>query len=387
MNASSVTLPAFHKNNIPVVFSCDGAFIPYLGVCIKSLIDSSSVENNYDILILEDDVPTWNKNRILNLISDRENFSIRFISVAHLRKQYSDKFYVRGRYTLSTYFRFFIPDLFSAYEKVIYLDADIIVLKDIARLYEIELGDNLLGATLDYAIHINWNAGKKGIARYKYAYDYFSRIGQSNNMDNYFQAGVLLFNIKACRRENIFQKAYHFLLQVSSPLHVDQDVLNAITIGKVKLIDQRWNFQWHLRLGEYESLKYLPYPMYEKINDVFANYYIIHYCSNIRPWFAPSAINAHHFWDVAKTTVFYEELLYQNLNKQILSITDEEKKRIDYQSLYDLVNFKKLRLRYWILRLKRHLSFSRDKRSKLKTSVRELRTRLRIVRKIIKDNK
>ena len=44
--------PAFDKNNIPVVFATDNNFVPYLGVTIKSLVENSSEENNYDIVIL-----------------------------------------------------------------------------------------------------------------------------------------------------------------------------------------------------------------------------------------------------------------------------------------------------------------------------------------------
>ena len=115
MSEKDLILPAFAQNNIPVCFSCDANFVPYLGVCISSIVHSSSIKNNYDILILEDKIPEWNKQRVLSLVKDKPNFSIRFVNVTPFFEQASSKrFYIRDRYTLSTYARFFIPDIFQA---------------------------------------------------------------------------------------------------------------------------------------------------------------------------------------------------------------------------------------------------------------------------------
>lgn len=383
---NNVINPASDKNNIPVIFSCDANFIPYLGVCIQSLINSSSDDHNYDILILEDLIPDWQKERLKSLIKGRENISMRFINITPYFDEYRKRFYIRDRYTLSTYARFFIPDILEAYDKIVYLDADTIIKKDIAELYNIDIGNNLLGGALDYAVHINWYAGMMGVEKYKYAYNYLSKTAHLNDISGYFQAGVLIMNLEECRKTNLLKKCINFFNYIEKPLLVDQDVLNFVCKEKVKIIDQRWNFQWHLRLGEYNSLRYLPYEMFESISQVFDDFYLIHYCSNTRPWTSPNQINAHFFWDTAKQTIFYEELLYANINKSMDNILQIEKHRLNYQPLFDIINYHKLQLLYWKYKIKKHLMLSKKKKEKYKIKAKEIKTALKNAKKILKEH-
>lgn len=388
MSEKDLILPAFAQNNIPVCFSCDANFVPYLGVCISSIIRTSSAKNNYDILILEDKIPEWNKQRVLGLVKDKPNFSIRFVNVTPFFEQASSKrFYIRDRYTLSTYARFFIPDIFQAYRKIVYLDADVLVCRDIADLYAVDLEDNMLGAALDIGVYINWFAGKAGVEKYKYAYNYFTQKAHLEDITGYFQAGVLVFNLDACRAANLLKKCLNFFNYIEKPLLVDQDVLNFVCRGKVKYFDQRWNFQWHLPVTEREALKYLPYDLFEKIQEVFEDFYIIHYCSNTRPWMAPDKQNAQLFWREAQNTVFYEELLYENINKKINEIVNKEKHRLNYQGVFDLANYTSLKYKYWLYRFKKHFHFSKAKREKYKNKYKEVKSRLQSIHSLIKEHK
>ena len=55
MNQNKIT-PAFSNENVPVVFSANDAFCPYMAVMIESVIENRSAEKNYDILVLHSDV-------------------------------------------------------------------------------------------------------------------------------------------------------------------------------------------------------------------------------------------------------------------------------------------------------------------------------------------
>ena len=63
-----------------------------------------------------------------------------------------DKLYTRDYYTKTTYFRLFIPDLYPQYDKVLYLDSDIVVLGDIAELYNTNIKGNLVAAVPDDSV-------------------------------------------------------------------------------------------------------------------------------------------------------------------------------------------------------------------------------------------
>lgn len=379
----NILLPAFSENNISIVFSCDENFIPYFGVCLRSLLDTTSENNNYDIIILENNITNWKKRRITDIAQGMRNVSIRFVDVSNYLDTHKKIFYTRGeRYSTATYARFLIPDLLSAYSKTIYLDADIYVKNDVANLYSIDIGTNLIGAAADYAMYVNWYGGKNNVDKYKYAYNYLSNVLKLKEITEYFQAGIMIMNLDECRRFNLLKKAVDYLHYVNTPLHVDQDVLNFITRDRIKIIDSRWNFQWHLMLDEYSSLKYLPYDIYENIQAISDDFYIIHYCSVTRPWTHPAEKNAHLFWTAAQNTVFYEEILYQNLSKKIATIESKERHRIDYQLSIDLANYSQLKKQYWLVRLKKLFTLSKKKRQKYRDKISVIRKKIKTIREI-----
>ncbi|MBQ9704542.1 MAG: glycosyltransferase family 8 protein, partial [Clostridia bacterium] len=138
------------KTNVPVFFSCDDNYIPFLGVAIKSLIENSSKENNYFVFVLHSKMSI--KNMKIITAMEKENVSICFIDVSEKLVTYGKKLNLRDYYTVSIYFRIFIPGMFPEFKKAIYLDADMVILEDVAKLYKIELGDKLLGGVPDAVI-------------------------------------------------------------------------------------------------------------------------------------------------------------------------------------------------------------------------------------------
>ena len=119
---------------IPVFFAIDDKYVKYFAACIKSLIDHTSGENQYNIHILHEDITLQNQERIKEMETD--NVSISFENVTKRIEKIRKKLSLRDYYSYTTYYRMFIADMFPQYDKVIYLDADIIVLKDVAELYQ-----------------------------------------------------------------------------------------------------------------------------------------------------------------------------------------------------------------------------------------------------------
>ena len=85
--------------------------------------------------------------------------------------------------SVETYFRFLAQDILSAYDKVVYLDSDLVVNGNVAELYDVRMGNNLIAATLDidYLANLNICGGD----RMKYSLD----VLNLKNPYAYFQAG------------------------------------------------------------------------------------------------------------------------------------------------------------------------------------------------------
>ena len=141
---------------IPVFFTIDNNYAPFLAVALHSAIVNASADRQYKAIILHQDVSEENRRRISALA--RPNFEIEFIPMQSGLESITDRMSNRLRcdyFTLTIYFRLFIPAMFPEYDKAIYIDSDVVVPGDLAELYDMELSDNYIAACPDLSlIHI-----------------------------------------------------------------------------------------------------------------------------------------------------------------------------------------------------------------------------------------
>lgn len=268
------------KEVVPIFFSVDDNYVPYLAVALKSLIYNSSKKYNYKAIILHQDVNENNIRRIENLKTN--GFDIEFVPMKNCLESITDRMSNRLRadyFTLTIYFRLFIPAMFPEYDKGIYLDSDIVVPGDISELYEISLNDNLIGASVDYSIQ-----NIPEFARY-------TEKGVGVIVSKYINSGVLLMNLKKLREVSIDTRflellnTYHF-----DTIAPDQDYLNALCYGKIEYIPGTWDT--------------MPAEGYATLE----NPKLIHYNLFAKPWCYDNIQYENYFWKYAKETDFFGEI-------------------------------------------------------------------------------
>lgn len=298
--------PAFAENNVPVVFAANDSYVPYLAVALKSLIENTSREKNYDIIVLHTDITEQNQARLTRELVQAENISLRFKNVAPIYNKYKDyDLRVFDQLSVETYFRFFIQDIMPDYDKVVYLDSDLTVLADVAELYDTPMGNNLLAAVRDADSAGAFNGD---------CTDY--RLYQLNEMKlekpfDYFNAGVLIISISEMRKcfevdevvKFAASKKWHFL---------DQDVLNMLCEGRVKFLDMAWNVMMDWRIGSssrINTIKRAPQRLYLDYMESRKAPKIVHYAGIQKPWKYPDCDFAPYFWQYARMTSFYEPLV------------------------------------------------------------------------------
>ena len=141
------------REEIPIFFSVDDNYAPYLSVALDSLIRNAGRRYQYHLIVLYQNLSRKNRRKLQQLATGYAK--ITFVSMEGKLQMITDQMNSRLRcdyFTLTIYFRLLIPAMFPQYDKGIYLDSDIVVLGDIAELYEVELGDNLRGACTDWSI-------------------------------------------------------------------------------------------------------------------------------------------------------------------------------------------------------------------------------------------
>lgn len=299
--------PAFSKKNIPIVLSSNDFYVPYLSTTIASIIHNSNPNFNYDILIMTKDILSHNRIKIQNMVKQYANVSIRFIDI----NPYEDKFkhlVTYGHFSIETWFRLLMPEILPKYNKVLYLDADLVVCSDISKLYNTDILDFALAACQDAdtaGLYGGFLPNKK---------DYIDNTLRLKDPYNYFQAGVILFNLKYFR-EKISTKNMIQLASARKWELLDQDVLNIVAENKIKFIDMSWNvmFDWG-RIRRDKIISYAPKQLQDKYEEARKMPKIIHYAGPDKPWQNPDADFAEEFWFYLKMTPFYEQIIFRYVN-------------------------------------------------------------------------
>ena len=217
-----------YKEIIPIFFAVDDEYIPFLAVALQSIVEHSTEEYYYVIKILYTNISEENKEKINKYT--KENINIEFVDLNYYIEKVKGKLYTRDYFSMTTYFRLFISNLYPQYNKAIYLDSDIVLLTDVANLYNEEIGNNLVGAVPDDIIQQN-----------KVFQEYVEKVVGVASYKNYFNAGMLIMNLDELRKNKFQEKFLYLLENVRYSVVQDQDYLNRICKGRVKLLDMTWN--------------------------------------------------------------------------------------------------------------------------------------------------
>ena len=295
------------KPEIPIFFSTDDNYIPCLSVAIHSLEANSSSENNYRIIILHTGMSLKGKAEVKRLEDD--NVKISFQNISHITTKLSKDLALRLRdyYSETIYYRLFIPSMFPEYEKAIYLDADIVLQDDVAKLYNLDLGDNLLAGVTDMVINTNPD------------FKVYSKVGLGIEPEKYFNSGVLVMNLREMRKSKIEEKFLYRLLNYNLDTAApDQDYLNTLCKDRVLYLPETWN-----KMPDFGT-KY-------DANEI----HLIHYNMYRKPWHYADVPYSEVFWNYAKETKYYDEL------KKALDEYPEEAKEQDVIAGGKLVEYTK----------------------------------------------
>lgn len=182
-------------------------------ICFHILHDSTLTTNNREKLI---QVATCAKNRVIFHLLDDVMFANTTEQVRH--------------FTIGTMFRIVLPELLPELNKIIYLDADLFVNRDIKELWDTNISDYCLGAIVDPGV-------KKG--------ESLPVPVKQKTVSNelYFNAGVLFLNLEAIRQKgNMRKDILTYLANTPDSQLPDQDALNVLYNGNILFLDSSWNY-------------------------------------------------------------------------------------------------------------------------------------------------
>lgn len=271
----------YNKKEIPLVFAVDDNYAPFLCVALRSIIDNASTDYYYKVYILNTGLCEDNKKRIVSIAEElSDDLSVDYVDVADRMDAIKDKTALRDYYTNTTYYRIFIPSLFPQYDKILYLDSDLVFLDDISKLYNVDLGDNIFAA-----IH------EEAMSTFD-AFGVYSEQFLGVERMRYFNAGLLVINAVEYRKADVENAFINLMTEHKFRVAQDQDYLNVVCKDRITYLDVGWNKT--------------PIPdMTFDDKDVK----VIHYKLNFKPWHYENVRYEEPFWKYAKKTPYYKDLI------------------------------------------------------------------------------
>lgn len=267
---------------IPIVFSSDNNYVKYLSIALKSVCEHN-INNQFYIYIFHTNISNDNQIRLKEL--EDENNIIEFINVdGELDEQ---KLFVDSRITKEAYYRILIPQLLPEWDKVLYLDVDIICLRDVSVWYDIDIGNNWVGGVVC--------TGNENRAEYVR-----SHLGISE--ENYIYSGGIVINNKELRKIDWIGMCMQALEEKKYFKWHDQDLINMVCYGHIYFYDPKWN----MTVGRLRKEKGVLSE--QDITKEMIDCYIIHYATH-KPWRSEMNVVMSYYWKYVNECPFTTEIM------------------------------------------------------------------------------
>lgn len=284
-------------NNIPVFYEGQDDLIDLLATSMCSMCYNT--KSFIDFYILDCGIHEFNKKQLESLKEKFNNFSIKYIPI-DLKQFKGLKGWGESGLFVDCYSRLLIPEIVPELDKAIYLDADVIALRDIKLLWVENLDGYDFGAAPEtgYGPYIRNNCIKN------------LHVSDKNIYPN---TGVLLIDCKKWREKQVSKNLLNIAKEYKDKLLIlNEDILSIAynNIGYRKL-DNRFNSADRLN----ETQQFFPELNDDYITNEWKNV-VIQHLTPFKPWkYCNNTYNSRtlkffdDFWFFAKMTPFYEGML------------------------------------------------------------------------------
>lgn len=259
------------QNIVRLAFITDDHYTTYMRTAIRSVIANKSAKTKIEIYVIGLNLSDESRQKISK--ESKNNVQINILKITDKDIKNLPSGAKRNPFvSKADNAKFFIASILSNLDKVLYLDGDVIVLKDLYNLYSTDLGTNYVAAVDD------WQTRWRG------------------DLDiRYFNNGIMLLNLKQMRKDNIEQKLLEYKKNDPIKRFVTQDSFNYVMRNKVVFLPLIYDtfapeydddfiiFRIEDVLRDNYNKDLYPY---KNSKEFLKDVAIIHYCgfSNFKPW-------------------------------------------------------------------------------------------------------
>ena len=318
---TSKTSMSKQNEHIPVFVSSDNGYAPYVATTMVSILKHT--KSFIDYYVLDGGISEENQQKILKSAEKWNNVKVHFVKI-DMSFAKGIKFAKDEHVTLSAYNRLFIPILPETknVKKAIYMDVDMIALRDIKEIYDTNLDGNVIGAVKDLAIMYSRPYPYHGAYR-------MYRLDKSFSLfRKYFNSGLLLIDCEKWRQGNYTKKVLDNVYKHKKNVDekkskfknntfyvlADQDGLN-LTFKHYKELPTKFNTHPDLKASCIKENLFCDIQdkneqdLEKKLDDYYHNdVVILHFWGGKKPWQTVAEKYMYdEFWKVALETEFVND--------------------------------------------------------------------------------
>ncbi len=210
------------KTEVNIAYITDANYLYPTQVAVYSAIKNKCPNNIYHFYILTDNVPMdqaqkafapmARKDVIFKIVPQQKVLDIEFSDfLEHISS--------------AAMLKFMIAEALPEVNRVIYMDSDTVVVKDLADLFNQDLEGNIVGAVTDIA-----TMAQPG---------YLATIGYRESQ--YFNAGMFLLDLQQMRNRGIGAHLNEYVRNNPNLVFIDQDAYNVVLRKKIKKLSYNYN--------------------------------------------------------------------------------------------------------------------------------------------------
>lgn len=283
------------KNVINIAMALDEGYLYPTVVSITSMLENKNKDSVYHYYIMHPENFSEKSKEALN--SFGEKYSNCTINLINMEDKYKNA--RQGHVTTPTYYRLSLSDLLPNEDKVLWLDGDTIIFKDLTEMYNLDMEGYCYKGFLDYSFH----------------YNELETFGIRER--NYICAGVMVLNLKELRRNDAVSKFEDFIEKNNEKLSFhDQTTINVVFHDKIGVLPAKYglfNFNTEESAMDYlknlqSNEKYSKKELKEAINDP-----CLFHCALFKPWKGyknkdNSEYGIRAWWEYAEKTNYFNEI-------------------------------------------------------------------------------
>ncbi|MDA8049422.1 MAG: glycosyltransferase family 8 protein [Rhodospirillales bacterium] len=246
---------------MPLLLCSNPLYLQHAAVCLTSLLVNNP-DLHFDIVLVVSSRDPMGEEKLRRSLAPFRQHSLKLLQFT-LPQGTLLPLNPRTHYTLDNWTRLWVADFFAPeIERVLYLDCDLIVVGNVAPLWNTDLGGALFGA-------VDIPGSQRGIQKL-----------DMRPEDGYFNSGVLLIDLAQWRCTRALNVVLDYVSGNSARLpDVDQDALNACFHAR----RMRLEYKWNAIAPFFREPLALPLPRAE-IEAVCREARIIHFNGASKPW-------------------------------------------------------------------------------------------------------